>query len=132
MQKLLETTYQSKKTYILNLCYWCLFTMQSEKAKLVVCFVNDYCILRSLFKTILNLKIKKKHFYFILKQSFASCGLAFYQLSLFKKEKVWCDPLCFMLSVSFSFSLCFHSASMLLLNVPIMYSSFSPDTYLHA
>ena len=58
MQKLLETTYKNPKAYILNLCYWCLFTMQSEKAKLISCFVNDYCIHTMLFKTISKLNIK--------------------------------------------------------------------------
>ena len=55
MQKLLETTYQSKKVYILNLLDWCLFTMHTEKAKLISCFVNDYCLPTTLFKTISKL-----------------------------------------------------------------------------
>ena len=57
MQKLLEITYQSKETYILNLCYWCLLMMHTEKAKLISCFVNDYYIPTTFFKTVSKLKI---------------------------------------------------------------------------
>jgi hypothetical protein len=33
--------------------------MHTEKAKLISCFVNDYCIPKTLFETISKLKIKK-------------------------------------------------------------------------
>ena len=46
MQTLLETT----------LFYWFLFTMHTEKAKLISCFVNDYYIPTTLFKTKSKLK----------------------------------------------------------------------------
>ena len=62
MQTLLETTYQITKTYILNVFDWCLFMMQSEEAKLISCFVTDYCKPTTLFKTISKFKNKKEAF----------------------------------------------------------------------
>ena len=56
MQKMLETTSQSKK-HTFFICVTGAFSMmQSEKAKLMSCFVNDYCIPTTLFKTISKLK----------------------------------------------------------------------------
>ena len=59
MHTLLETTYQNKKhTYLKYVTGACLFMMQCEKAKLMFCFVNDYCIPTTLFKTISKLNKK--------------------------------------------------------------------------
>ena len=83
---------------MLNLCYWCLFTMHTEKAKLISCFVNDYCIPTTLFKTISNLKYI---FLIFFKKNFASCDLDFSKLPHLKNYRY--DPLCFIVV---SLSLC--------------------------
>ena len=112
MNWFMHTTFQCKncmkpltkvKTYILNLCYLCFFMMQSEKAQLISCFGNDYCIPTALFKTISNLKVKTI-LYFLPRQDFASCDLAFSKLPYLKEKKVRYDPLCFIV-VSLSVSL---------------------------
>ena len=102
------------KAYILSLCYWCLFMTQSEKAKLISCFVNDYCIPTTLFKTTSKLKYI---FLILFKKNFASCDLAFFKLPPWKKVQY--DPLCFIvvslsLCVSVSLSLSLVSSILLL------------------
>ena len=85
---------------MLNLCYWCLFKMHTETAKLISCFVNDYCIPTTLFKTVSKLKYM---FLILFKKNFASCDLDFSKLPHLKK-KVRYDPLCFIVSLSLSLS----------------------------
>jgi hypothetical protein len=66
MHTLLETTYQNKKhTFLKYVTGACLFMMQREKAKLMFCFVNDYCIPTTLFKTISKLNNKNYIIIFI-------------------------------------------------------------------
>ena len=67
--------------------------MQSEKAKLMSCFGNDYCIPTTLFKTISKLKYM---FLILFKKNFGSCDLDFSKLPHLKK-KVRYDPLCFIM-----------------------------------
>ena len=88
-----------QKTYILNLCYWCLFTMQSVKAKLMSCFVNDYCIPTTLFKTISKLKIKQKNYIFIFCFQIELWKLwsCFFQAAPLKK--VWYNPRHFIIII---------------------------------
>ena len=71
---------------MLNLCYWCLFKMHTEKAKLISCFVNDYCIPTTLFKTISNLKIKTI-FLFFTQTGLCKLWSCFFQIALFKRKK---------------------------------------------
>ena len=77
---------------MLNLRYWCLFMMQSEKAQLISCFVNDYCIPTTLFKTISKLKYM---FLILFKKNFASCDLDFSKLPHLKNYRY--DPLHFII-----------------------------------
>jgi hypothetical protein len=90
---------------MLKICYWCLFTMHTKKAKLISCFVNDYCIPTTLFKTIS--KLKYLYIFNFFKKIFASCDLDFSKLPHFKKRcgTIRCTLLS-SLSVCLSLSLC--------------------------
>ena len=105
------------KTYILKICYWCLFMMQSEKAQLISCFVNDYCIPTTLFKTISNLKIKTILLFFT-QTGLCKLWSCFFQIALFKRKKgtVRSPVLYSRLSVSLSLSLSVCLVSSILLS----------------
>ena len=89
------------KSIHFKICYWCLFMMQSEKAKLISCFVNDYCIPTTLFKIISKLKSIFSMFTQTELWKLWSC---FLQTAPFKRKKVRYNPLCFIV-VSLSLSL---------------------------
>ena len=74
------------KTYILKLCYWCLFMMQSKKAKLISCFGNAYCIPTTLFKTISKLN-KQNIFLFCTQTELWTLWFCFFQTAPFKRKK---------------------------------------------
>ena len=115
MQKLLETTYQNiKHTFLKNL--WFLFTMYTEKAKLISCFGNDYCIPTTLFKTISKLNIKTI-FSTCTKIELSKLWSCFFQTAPIKRKKVRYDPLCFIVSLCLSLCLSLRLLSVLLSNV---------------
>jgi hypothetical protein len=100
----------NSKTYILNLCDWCLFMMQSEKAKLISCFGNAYCIPTTFFKTISKLKLKTL-FLIFTQRELCKLWSCFFQTAPFKRKKVRYNPLrfiivCLSLCLSISLSLC--------------------------
>ena len=57
MQKLLETTYQSKKHIFLIYLAGAFSQCILKQTKLMFCFVDDYCIPTAVFKTTSKLKI---------------------------------------------------------------------------
>ena len=72
------------KSIHFKICYWCLFMMQSEKAKLISCFVNDYCIPTTLFKTISKLNIV---FSICTQKELCKLWSCFFQTTPFKRKK---------------------------------------------
>jgi hypothetical protein len=122
--------------------------MQSEKAKLISCFVNDYCIPTTLFKTISKLRT----IFFICTQT-ELCKLwsYFFQTTPFKRKKDSMIPcalsslsLCLSVCLSLSLSLCVcvcvclcvwsHqlSSCMNAKYVRIICLSINPNMYVHA
>ena len=102
MQKLHETTYQSKKhtflKYVTGAFWWC----NLKKAQLISCFVNDYCIPTTLFKTISKLKIV---FSICTQTELCKLWSCFFQAAPFKQKGVVQSPvlyLCLFLCVSLS------------------------------
>jgi hypothetical protein len=78
--------------------------MQSEKAKLIYCFVNDYCIPRTLFKTISKLNIKTV-FLNCTETELYKLWCCFFQAAPFKWKKYGTIPCALLSSVSLSVSL---------------------------
>ena len=122
---------------MLNLCYWCLFTMHTEKAQLISCFVNDYCIPTTLFKTIS--KLKSNSFNVYSNRTLEAVILLFTNCS-FERKKVWYDPMCFIvvclsISLFLSLSLCCHQLPLIRKlrthALRIFHSSIIIHTYMH-